>query len=136
MTILLTGSSRGIGAAIHRTLTAAGGSTIIAQVAKAIIGVVDWKLSAQDSIALGLIYAPGHVAAVEKGTEREAMVPALQALGETVQVAALGLKANAIERVGGKWVGAADPRSEGVAISEDGTVSQIQRVGKLQRAPE
>jgi len=121
---------------VRLALGAAGGSTIIAQVAKAIIGVVDWKLSAQDSIALGLIYAPGHVAAVEKGTEREAMVPALQALGETVQVAALGLKANAIERVGGKWVGAADPRSEGVAISEDGTVSQIQRVGKLQRAPE
>ncbi|MEG8030489.1 gamma-glutamyltransferase [Sphingomonas aurantiaca] len=121
---------------VRLAVGAAGGSTIIAQVAKAIIGVVDWKLSAQDSIALGLIYAPGHVAAVEKGTEREAMVPALQALGETVQVAALGLKANAIERVGGKWVGAADPRSEGVAISEDGTVSQIQRVGKLQRAPE
>ena len=31
---------------------AAGGSTIIAQVAKAIIGVIDWHLSAQDAIAL------------------------------------------------------------------------------------
>ena len=121
---------------VRLAVGAAGGSTIIAQVAKAIIGVVDWKLSAQDSIALGLLYAPGHVAAAEKGTEREAMVPALQALGETVQVAALGLKANAIERVGGKWVGAADPRSEGVAMSQDGTVTQIIRVGKLQRAPE
>ncbi|MES3099378.1 gamma-glutamyltransferase [Sphingomonas faeni] len=121
---------------VRLAVGAAGGSTIIAQVAKAIIGVVDWKLSAQDSIALGLLYAPGHVAAAEKGTEREAMVPALQALGETVQVAALGLKANAIERVGGKWVGAADPRSEGVAISQDGSVTKIQRVGVLQRAPE
>ncbi|WP_446741131.1 hypothetical protein [Sphingomonas sp. H160509] len=51
-------------------------------------------------------------------------------------MAALGLKANAIERVGGKWVGAADPRSEGVAIAEDGIVTKIQRVGALQRAPE
>jgi len=121
---------------VRLAVGAAGGSTIIAQVAKAIIGVVDWKLSAQDSIALGLLYAPGHVAAAEKGTAREAMVPALQALGETVQVASLGLKANAIERVGGKWVGAADPRSEGVAMSQDGTVTRIQRVGALQRAPE
>ena len=121
---------------VRLAVGAAGGSTIIAQVAKAIIGVVDWKLSAQDSIALGLIYAPGHVAAVEKGTEREAMVPALEALGETVQVTALGLKANAVERVGGRWVGAADPRSEGVAIAQDGTVTKIQRVGVLQRAPE
>ncbi len=121
---------------VRLAVGAAGGSTIIAQVAKAIIGVVDWKLSAQESIALGLVYAPGHVAAVEKGTEREAMVPALEALGETVQVTALGLKANAVERVGGRWVGAADPRSEGVAIAQDGTVTQIQRVGALQRAPE
>ncbi len=121
---------------VRLAVGAAGGSTIIAQVAKAIIGVVDWKLSAQDSIALGLIYAPGHVAAVEKGTEREAMIPALQALGETVQVTALGLKANAVERVNGRWVGAADPRSEGVGIAQDGTVTQIQRVGALQRAPE
>jgi len=121
---------------VRLAVGAAGGSTIIAQVAKAIIGVVDWKLSAQDSIALGLLYAPGHVAAAEKGTDREAMVPALQALGETVQVASLGLKANAIERVGGKWVGAADPRSEGVAIAEDGSITKIQRVGALQRAPE
>ena len=121
---------------VRLAVGAAGGSTIIAQVAKAIIGVVDWKLSAQDSIALGLIYAPGHVAAVEKGTEREAMVPALEALGETVRVTALGLKANAVERVNGRWVGAADPRSEGVGIAQDGTVTKIQRVGVLQRAPE
>jgi gamma-glutamyltranspeptidase/glutathione hydrolase len=70
---------------VRLAVGAAGGSTIIAQVAKAIIGVVDWKLSAQDSIALGLLYAP---------------------------------------------------RSEGVAMSQDGTVTRIQRVGALQRAPE
>ncbi len=121
---------------VRLAVGAAGGSTIIAQVAKAIVGVIDWKLSAQDSIALGLLYAPGHVAAAEKGTQLEAMVPALQALGETVQVAALGLKANAIERVGNRWVGAADPRSEGVAMAQDGSVAPIQRVGVLQRAPE
>ncbi len=121
---------------VRLAVGAAGGSTIIAQVAKAIVGVIDWKLSAQDSIALGLLYAPGHVAAAEKGTQLEAMVPALQALGETVQVAALGLKANAIERVDNRWVGAADPRSEGVAMAQDGSVAPIQRVGVLQRAPE
>ncbi|MCK8455851.1 gamma-glutamyltransferase [Sphingomonas faeni] len=121
---------------VRLAVGAAGGSTIIAQVAKAIIGVIDWKLSAQDSIALGLLYAPGHVAAAEKGTQIEAMIPALEALGETVRVTPLGLKANAIERVGGKWIGAADPRSEGVAMSQDGTISRIRRVGVLQRAPE
>ncbi|HEX8484775.1 MAG TPA: gamma-glutamyltransferase family protein [Sphingomonas sp.] len=120
---------------VRLALGAAGGSTIIAQVAKAVIGVVDWKLSAQDAIALGLLYAPGRVAAAEKGTTIEAMVPALEALGETVRVAPLGLKANAIERVDGRWIGAADPRSEGVTIAEDGTVAEPMRVAS-QRAPE
>ena len=93
------------------------------------MAVLDWHLSAQDAIALGLLYAPGPVAVAEKGTQLEAMIPALQALGEQVQVAPLGLKANAIERVGGRWMGAADPRSEGVAMGEDGNVSHIVRVG-------
>lgn len=112
---------------VRLALGAAGGPTIIAQVAKAIIAVLDWKMSAQDAIGLGLIFAPGEVAYLEKGTQAEAMEPALRQLGERVQVAPLGLKANAIERVGGKWVGAADPRSEGVAIDEAGHVSVIRR---------
>ena len=114
---------------------AAGGSTIIAQVAKALVAVLDWHMSAQDAIGLGLLYAPGPVAAAEKGTQLEAIVPALQALGERVQVAPLGLKANAIERVGGRWVGAADPRSEGVAMAQDGSVTQIVRTGGLPNRP-
>jgi len=113
---------------VRLALGAAGGSTIIAQVAKAIVAVVDWKMSAQDAIGLGLIYAPGGTAIAEAGTQAEAMVPQLRALGEKVVVGPLGLKANAIERVGGRWIGAADPRSEGVAMSQDGKVTVIERV--------
>jgi len=120
---------------VRLAVGAAGGSTIIAQVAKAIIGVVDWKLSAQDAIALGLVYAPGPVAMIEKGTEREAMVPALEALGEKVQVAPLGLKANAIERVNGAWGGGADPRSEGVVMHQDGRVPAITRFTAVPSRP-
>jgi gamma-glutamyltranspeptidase/glutathione hydrolase len=90
---------------VRIALGAAGGSTIIAQVAKALVAVLDWKMSAQDAIGLGLVYAPGDTVVAEKGTQAEAMAPALRALGEKVQVAPLGLKANAIERVNGRWVG-------------------------------
>jgi gamma-glutamyltranspeptidase/glutathione hydrolase len=76
------------------------------------------------------------VTIAEKGTQLEPMVPALEALGERIQVAPLGLKANAIERVHGHWVGAADPRSEGVAVSEDGSMTDITRVGATPRPPE
>lgn len=120
---------------VRLVVGAAGGSTIIAQVAKAIIGVLDWHLSAQDAIGLGLVYAPGPVATLEAGTPVAAMAPALQALGEQVKVAPLGLKANAVERVGGRWVGGADPRSEGVAMREDGQVADIQRFGGLPNRP-
>jgi gamma-glutamyltranspeptidase/glutathione hydrolase len=122
---------------VRLALGAAGGPTIIAQIAKALVGVLDWNLSAQDAIGMGLLYAPGPGGTAEQGTALEPMVPALAALGETLKVAPLGLKANAIERVGGRWIGAADPRSEGVAIGEDGRVTAIERVGNaLSRPPE
>jgi gamma-glutamyltranspeptidase/glutathione hydrolase len=112
---------------VRIALGAAGGSTIIAQVAKALIGVLDWHLSAQEAIALPLVYAPGDVVALERGTDGETLKPAFEALGHRVVVAPLGLKANAIEQVGGHWVGAADPRSEGVATDARGNTPPIRR---------
>ncbi|MEO6225168.1 MAG: gamma-glutamyltransferase family protein [Sphingomicrobium sp.] len=103
---------------IRLVVGAAGGATIIAQVAKAIIGVVDWGQSAQQAIALPTLFAPGDTVFVERGTALEAMTPALRALGNTVEARDPSFKANAVEWVGGRWVGAADPRSEGMAIAE------------------
>jgi gamma-glutamyltranspeptidase/glutathione hydrolase len=96
---------------------AAGGATIIAQVAKAIIGVVDWKLSAQEAIALPQLVAIGDNVRVEKGTFLEAMTPALTALGHKVTATGLPLKANAVEWTPQGWRGGADPRSEGESIN-------------------
>ncbi|HEX9965244.1 MAG TPA: gamma-glutamyltransferase [Allosphingosinicella sp.] len=121
---------------VRIALGAAGGPTIISQIAKALIGVLDWKMSAQDSIAMGLLFSPGDTAVLERGTALEALAPALRALGHKVQVAPLGLKANAVERVNGRWVGAADPRSEGVGMSETGEVTSIVRAGAEERPPE
>jgi gamma-glutamyltranspeptidase/glutathione hydrolase len=104
---------------VRLAIGAAGGATIIAQVAKAIIGVVDWKLSAQQAIALPTLFAPEDVVYVERGTWLEPMIPALKAFGHaSVEAREPGFKANAIERIGGQWVGAADPRSEGAAVAE------------------
>ena len=104
---------------VRLAVGAAGGATIIAQVAKAIIGVVDWKLSAQQAIALPTLFAPsGGTVYVERGTYLEAMAPQLRSLGQTVAPREPGFKANAIEWVDGHWVGAADPRSEGAVIAQ------------------
>jgi gamma-glutamyltranspeptidase/glutathione hydrolase len=103
---------------VRLAVGAAGGATIIAQVAKAIIGVIDWKLSAQQAIALPVLFAPGDTVFVERGSAHEAMIPALRALDHRVETRDPSFKANAIEFVNGRWVGAADPRSEGAAVAE------------------
>ncbi len=99
---------------------AAGGATIPAQVIRAIIGVLDWDLSPQEALALPVIFAPGtNTVYVEQGSLLEAMIPALLRLGHSdVQARGLPLKANAIGITGQSLQGAADPRSEGRAISE------------------
>ena len=97
---------------------AAGGTTIPAQVVKAIIAVIDWKLPAREAIALPVLFAPGDTVFVEKGSSAEGLIAPLTALGHKVQARDASFKANAVEIVGGEPVGAADPRSEGRAVSE------------------
>lgn len=104
---------------LRLAIGAAGGATIPAQVVKAIIGVIDWKLSAQEAIALPVIFAPGDTVFVEQGSALEAMIPALLQLGhKDVRARAASFKANAVEVVEGRLVGAADPRSEGRSVEE------------------
>jgi gamma-glutamyltranspeptidase/glutathione hydrolase len=80
--------------------------------------VIDWNLSAQEAIALPQLMGTPERVTVERGTWLEEMVPQLNAYGHKVQPIGPTFKANAVEWVGGRWVGAADPRSEGVAVSE------------------
>lgn len=105
---------------VRLAIGAAGGSTIIAQVAKSIIGVLDWNLSAQDAIALPVIFAPGDTVYYEAGSSLEAMAPALRALGHLkVESRKMPLKANAVEWRSGAWHAGVDPRSEGDFASAD-----------------
>lgn len=96
---------------------AAGGTTILAQVAKAMIGVLDWKMSVQEAIAMPQLIAMGDLVRIERGTSLETMVPALEQMGHKVQVTALPLKANGVEWTAAGWRGGADPRSEGESLA-------------------
>jgi gamma-glutamyltranspeptidase / glutathione hydrolase len=98
---------------------AAGGSTIPVQVARVLIGVIDFGLTVDQALALPVLYSPGETVFVEQGTALEAMIPQLEALGHGRVVASPpGFKANAAVLTGDEWVGGADPRSEGAAVSE------------------
>lgn len=104
---------------LRLAIGAAGGATIPAQVAKAIVGVIDWQLSAQEAIALPVLFVQGDALVIEQGSALEPLAPALRALGHgAVTSRAMPLKANAVEAIGKRLVGAADPRSEGRAAAE------------------
>ncbi|HMO67736.1 MAG TPA: gamma-glutamyltransferase, partial [Novosphingobium sp.] len=56
---------------------------------------------------------------IEQGSLLEPLIPAFEALGHAeVRAATMPLKANAVEVIDGRLMGAADPRSEGAAASE------------------
>jgi gamma-glutamyltranspeptidase/glutathione hydrolase len=98
---------------------AAGGSTIPVQVARVLIGVLDFELPLDQAIALPVLFSPGDSISVEPGTSLEAMIPQLQALGHArVAPRAMPLKANGAQRAATGWIGAADPRSEGAVAPE------------------
>lgn len=96
----------------------AGGKRIIMHVLKALVGFIDWKLPAADAIALPNIYFGGGSLQVEAGTSLAAMKNELEKLGQPVTVANVTSKLNAVERAGDGWHGVADPRTEGVALTE------------------
>jgi len=97
---------------------AAGGSTIPVQVARVLIGVLDFGLSVEQALALPVLYSPEDTVFVEQGTALEAMIPQLRALGHDVAARPPGFKANAAVLGPQGWVGGADPRSEGAAVPE------------------
>jgi gamma-glutamyltranspeptidase/glutathione hydrolase len=89
------------------------------QVAKTLIAHLDWGLSAQEAIAAPNIYYSGDAVQVEANTPLAAMAGELSQYGKTVLTLDMPrLKANAAERTKDGWAGAADPRSEGVALKE------------------
>jgi gamma-glutamyltranspeptidase/glutathione hydrolase len=99
-------------------LGSAGGKRIIMHVAKTLIGFLDFGLPAQQAIALPNLFFSGPATLVEQGTFLAEMAPQLSRVDGVVTAAALTSKVNAAERTAAGWRGAADPRGDGVALSE------------------
>ncbi|MFN3990305.1 MAG: gamma-glutamyltransferase [Erythrobacter sp.] len=91
---------------------AAGGPTIPVTVARAIIGVIDFGLGAQDALALPFAMSFGESLLIEEGSLLAAMQEQLAALGHgTIRVAPAPIKANALgRRKDGSWEVATEPR--------------------------
>jgi gamma-glutamyltranspeptidase/glutathione hydrolase len=91
---------------------AAGGPTIPVTVARAIIGVIDFKLGAQEALALPFAMSFGKTLLIEEGTALALMQEQLKALGHTsIRIAPAPIKANALgRRPNGTWEVATEPR--------------------------
>jgi gamma-glutamyltranspeptidase/glutathione hydrolase len=93
-----------------------GGSAIINYVAKALVGVLDWKLDIQQAIELPNFGSRNGPTQIERGSRYETLVPALTQRGHELRLVELESGLHGIERVPGGWRGGADPRREGVAL--------------------
>ena len=121
---------------LEAVLGSPGGPAIIPYVVKTLVGLVDWRLDAQQAVALPNLVAIGAVTRLEAGTALEGLRPALAARGHAVvasEALTSGLHAivfngrHADGRPGlfahhpgaGRWAGGADPRREGIARGSD-----------------
>lgn len=96
----------------------AGGPRIIGDVAHALIGMLDWNLSAQDAIDLPRVLNVNGPTELEERGDLPARTDALRALGHRVQGRRHEGGLTAIRRIEGGWEGGADPRRDGVAKGE------------------
>ncbi|MCF8499608.1 MAG: gamma-glutamyltransferase [Rhodospirillum sp.] len=95
-----------------------GGSRIIGYVQQAIIGYLDWGMTAQEITAMPHLVNRFGPFDLEEGTAAADLAAPLEALGYKVEVRDLNSGLHAIALEDGVLKGGADPRREGVAIGE------------------
>jgi gamma-glutamyltranspeptidase/glutathione hydrolase len=96
-----------------------GGPAIIDYVAQTLIGILDAKMSPKDAISMPREINMNGVTLLEKGPGVDAIAAQLTALGHTVQIPAVeGSGLHGIQKVKGGYIGAADPRRDGIALGD------------------
>ncbi len=103
---------------LFAVLGSAGGSLIINDVAKTLIGIVDWHLDPQAAIALPNFGSRNGPTELEKDTAIVALEPRLRAMGHATRIIVDTSGVQAIVRSSAGWIGGADPRREGVVRGE------------------
>ena len=95
-----------------------GGSSIIGFVAGALVAMIDWKMDAQQAVALPHLLNRFGTFELEAGTSAAELEPGLQALGFKTKVGELNSGLHAIALTPAGLEGGADPRREGVALGD------------------
>ena len=95
-----------------------GGSMIINYVAKALVGILEWKLDIQAAFELPNFGSRNGPTLVEQGSRYEALAPQLEARGHQVDKIVLESGLQGVQRIPGGWRGGADPRRDGAVRGE------------------
>lgn len=103
---------------LYAVVGSPGGSAIINYVAKTLMALLDWNMDPQEAVDLPNFGSRNGPTEVEKGTEAEGWIPALEAKGHTVRAIEMTSGLQAIVVTPGGLAGGADSRREGVAIGD------------------
>jgi gamma-glutamyltranspeptidase/glutathione hydrolase len=96
----------------------AGGARIIGDTLQALIGMLDWNLSAQAALDLPRVINMNGPTELEDVPSLRLQADALRAMGHSVEVRKHEGGLTAVRRTDDGWEGAADPRRDGVAKGE------------------
>jgi gamma-glutamyltranspeptidase/glutathione hydrolase len=96
-----------------------GGTAIIDYVAQILIGILDAHMSPKDALAMPHEINMNGATLLEKSPTSDALAAQLTAMGHTVQVPQVeGSGLHGIEKVKDGYIGAADPRRDGIALGD------------------
>ena len=96
-----------------------GGPAIIDYVSQTLIGMLDAKLGPKDAITMPRVLNMNGNTLLENGPGVSALAATLRAMGHTVQVPEVeGSGLHGIERTSNGYIGAADPRRDGIALGD------------------
>ncbi len=109
-TLVFDGSGR-----LHAVLGSPGGSRIINYVARTLVALLDGNREPAAALALPHAGNRNGATEVERGRVSEELERELERRGHTVQRVDMTSGLHLIMRVGDQWVGAVDPRREGIA---------------------
>ena len=95
-----------------------GGQMIINFVARTLVAILEWGYAPQEALDLPNFGSRNGPTEVERGEAGDALARGLAALGHEVRRGELTSGVHLIMRTPGGWLGAADPRREGLPVGD------------------
>lgn len=100
---------------LHAVLGSPGGSRIINYVARSLTALLDGRLAPADALALPHVGNRNGATEIERGRVDDSLARELERRGHEVRRVEMTSGLNLVVRGAGGWIGAVDPRREGVA---------------------